>query len=464
MPGNQRVSQRTLTILVLGVLAGCEAPTSIEREASPRYLRGGLTRQATVTSTSPTSALRGTTLDVRILGSGFDPNSKAQWAVGGVPTGDVVVNSTQYVSSDEVVANVTVDSDADLTLYDVIVSAVGGKPGIGTEIFQVALEEADLPTEGGGVSAAVAVSDEGVVVGMSTDRSGGRLGTEQYPVRWDLVNGRWSLTRLASVPSVRAMANAVNQAGVIVGMSEFRATVWLPSGTTVDLGPGCATGINASNHIIGTEVTPTGYKGVVWIPTQGTWVKQYVPGAVDPWNTAPDYSCEFSPLKSINGAGTMTGIIWAGFTAAKWVALGPTGPWSDPILLATDSRGNPMNTNAFAINEAGDIVGSHETPDYAPHLWLATGQEIHYSDTDAYSGWAFGINDSPQPDVVGGGNFRIPFILMGGSTSRSRLSRLSRFGGANYYDGAWDVSNRTATQPMRIVGAVDGRPKVWTYR
>jgi hypothetical protein len=463
MPGGQRVRQGTLTILVLCVLAGCEMPTSTVREARPSYSRGGSSGQATVTSTNPTSAQRGTTLDVHILGSGFDPNSKAQWAIDGVPTGDVVVNSTTYVSSGEVVANVSIASDADITLYDVIVSAVGGKPGIGSELFLVALEETDLPTGGGGVSAAVAINDQGVIVGMTTDRSSARAGT-QFPVRWNLVNGRWAMTKLASVASVRAMANAVNESNIVVGMSNFRATVWLPNGKSVDLGPGCATGINASSYIIGTEVTPTGYKGVVWIPTMGTWVPQYVPGAVDPWNTAPDYSCEFAPLKAINGSGTMTGIIEAGWTAAKWRALGPNGPWSDPILLAPGPYGTGMNTGAFAINEAGDIAGSHETPDYAPHVWLASGEEIHYSDTTAYSGFAFGINDSPQPDVVGGGSARVPFAFLGGASSRSRLSRLSRTGGAHYYDGAWDVSNATATQPLRIVGAVDGRPKLWTYR
>ena len=121
-----------------------------------------------------------------------------------------------------------------------------------------------------------------------------------------------------------------------------------------------------------------------------------------------------------------------------------------------------MQIKAFAINEAGDIVGSHPSSQTAPHLWRATGEEIHYPDTTAtVGGFGFGLNDGSQPDVVGGGNGRVPFVYFGGSTSRSVLSR---GGGTQYYDGAWDVSNPTSTQPLRIVGAVAGKPKVWTLR
>jgi hypothetical protein len=462
MPGDRRIKYGTLTILVLSALVACEAPTRIDWETSASYARGGgASSVPSVTSTIPSSALQGATLDVRVLGSGFDPSSKAQWAINGIPSAKVVVNSTRYVSSGEVVANISIASDADLTLYDVIVSAVGGKPGIGTETFLVTLQEADLPTAGGPVSAAVAINDQAVIVGMTTDRASDRAGT-QYPVRWNLVSGKWVMTKLASVASQSAMANGINEANIIVGMSNFRAMAWLPNGTSVDLGPGCAMAINASNYIIGSEVTSTGYKGVVWIPSQGTWVRQYVPGAVDLNNASPVYACEFSPLKSINKAGTLTGILESGYTGAKWVALGPTGPWSDPIYLAAGPDGRGLNTQAFAINEAGDIVGSHFIPDYAPHMWRATGEEVHFSDVDdPYSGFAFGINDSPQPVVVGGGNFRVPFAYIGGSSTRSILSR---GGGGHDYDGAWDVNNPTATQPMRIVGAVSGRPKVWTSR
>ena len=442
---------------MLCVLAGCEAPTSTEWESSPSYARGSTSGVPTVTSTSPSSAARGTTLDVRVLGSGFDPSSKAQWAINGVPSEKVVVNSTRYVSSGEVVANISIASDADVTLYDVIVSAVGGKPGIGSEMFLVSLEEADLSTAGGPVNGAMAINDQAVIVGISTDRASYRAGT-QYPVRWNLVNGKWVMTKLSSVATVRAAANAINEANIIVGMSNLRATVWLPDGKTIDLGSGCAIGINASNLIVGTMVTSTGFKGVVWVPTQGTWVPQELPGAGNN-NLYAMYSCEIVQPRAINGAGTVAGEV-SGKGAAKWIALGPSGPWSNPILL-TKGDGSLAGGEAFGINEAGDIVGTVE-PGVTPHLWRATGEQVDYADYGSGSGFALGINDSPQPDVVakadGGPN---PFVFFGGSSS---VSPLSRFGGSHKYDGAWDVNNPTATQPMRVVGALSGKPKVWTAR
>ena len=141
MPNGLRVKESARAILALCVLAGCEAPTSTEWKAGASFARGSASGVPTVTSTSPSSGARGTTLDVRVLGSGFDASSKAQWALNGVPSDKVIVNSTRYVSSGEVVANVSIASDADVTLYDVVVSAVGGKPGIGSELFLVALEE-----------------------------------------------------------------------------------------------------------------------------------------------------------------------------------------------------------------------------------------------------------------------------------------------------------------------------------
>ena len=320
----------------------------------------------------------------------------------------------------------------------------------------MALEEADLPTGSGSTGGAVAINDQAVIVGMTTDRVTGRVTSQvpQYPVRWNLVGGKWIMTKLSSVATVRAVANAINESNVIVGMSNLRATVWLPNGTSVDLGPGCATGINASNYIVGTVVTSTGFKGVVWVPTQGSWVPQDVPGAGNA-NTYAMYSCELAPIYAINDAGTLAGVAGG---AAKWVPLAPAGPWSNPIRLSPTEGGE-----AYAINDAGDIAGVlDQGGSISPHLWRANGEEIHYFGYGTGMGFGFGLNDSPQPDVVAAaGDARFPTVIFGGASTSSRLSRWS---GTHMYDGARDVSNPTATQPLRIVGATNGKPKVWTYR
>jgi hypothetical protein len=90
-----------------------------------------------VTSTDPNKAHQDTTLDVRVVGSGFDQGSRAEWAIAGVPTAKVRTNSTRFVNSKELVANITIALDADPVLYDVQVITSRGKKGIGTELFQV---------------------------------------------------------------------------------------------------------------------------------------------------------------------------------------------------------------------------------------------------------------------------------------------------------------------------------------
>ena len=90
-----------------------------------------------VTSAEPDNAPQDTTLDVVVNGSGFDRGSNAQWAIAGVPAPKVHTNSTRFVNSKQLVANITIALDADPVLYDVMVTTLGGKKGIGTEMFAV---------------------------------------------------------------------------------------------------------------------------------------------------------------------------------------------------------------------------------------------------------------------------------------------------------------------------------------
>jgi hypothetical protein len=80
-------------------------------------------------------------LDVRVLGTGYDRGSRATWALKGDTTfaaTRIKTNSTRYVSSTEIVANITIAADAPLALYDIAVTTAGGKHGVGIELFTVA--------------------------------------------------------------------------------------------------------------------------------------------------------------------------------------------------------------------------------------------------------------------------------------------------------------------------------------
>lgn len=91
-----------------------------------------------VSSASPAYSHPDTTLNVRILGSGFTAGATAEWSRGGVTDpAKIKTNSTQVVSSSELIANITVSADADLAFWDITVSLIGGKKGVGTEKFEV---------------------------------------------------------------------------------------------------------------------------------------------------------------------------------------------------------------------------------------------------------------------------------------------------------------------------------------
>jgi hypothetical protein len=130
-----------LGLLVLGIPllhAGCDRdPVDGGSRPELQGKPGSGTGDPTVDSANPAAATQDTTLDVQVAGTGFDRGSSAEWAIDGVTAAKVRTNSTRYVSSTQLVANITIAADADTTLYDVVVLTSRGKKGIGTEIFTV---------------------------------------------------------------------------------------------------------------------------------------------------------------------------------------------------------------------------------------------------------------------------------------------------------------------------------------
>ena len=95
--------------------------------------------QISVTLATPNSATPGTiNLDVTVNGKGFKSGAKAQWFVTGTTNpGGVTVNSTKFVSSTALTANITVSDTAVLANFDVQVMNTDGRTGKGTELFAV---------------------------------------------------------------------------------------------------------------------------------------------------------------------------------------------------------------------------------------------------------------------------------------------------------------------------------------
>lgn len=153
-----------------------------------------------VNATDPPSGEQTQRLFVRVLGSGFDDGSVATWIKEGDPTG-VMTHSTQYVSDEELVADIEIDELARLGLWDVEVMTLRGKKGIGIESFEVkektppgqvefdAYTAVDLGTLGRrkGLSTAGDVGDlmPGGIL-LVTGRSQEDARRDEMPVLWEV--------------------------------------------------------------------------------------------------------------------------------------------------------------------------------------------------------------------------------------------------------------------------------------
>ena len=130
--------KRAAFVFPFMLMNGCGPDTSAPPAVQPQFGKpGGGGGAVSVKSTDPSSSRQGVTINVKVVGSGFDSGSQASFALGGVPTSKLVVNSTAYISATELVANVTIAPDADTLRYDVVVMTTTGKKGIGSELFAV---------------------------------------------------------------------------------------------------------------------------------------------------------------------------------------------------------------------------------------------------------------------------------------------------------------------------------------
>lgn len=139
---SKRHEMAALVFATLVGLAACTdpvpGPMPGSGQSSVRFGATVTTTDMTVSSAIPDSANQDTTLDVTINGSGFVAGTNANWALSGIqdPT-QVRTNSTKYVSSRKIVANITISSTAAVLKWDIVVSAAGTKGGIGTELFAI---------------------------------------------------------------------------------------------------------------------------------------------------------------------------------------------------------------------------------------------------------------------------------------------------------------------------------------
>ena len=348
------------SMLAFGIgFAGCSDPTSTVRATpsveSAAARAGAPTTSVAVTATAPSQGPTDTTLDVTVSGSGFDAGATATFPLNGVDDPRVHVNSTRYVSSKQVVANVTIAADAPTVKYDVAVVNATGKKGIGSELFTVVLRVQTL--DGGNV--AYGVNSSGDAVGQSTTL--GACGVNDLPIYWK-ADGTHQL--LPTGTHCAGTAWTINKSGMITGQlfGPPGTALWIPQtdGTYAlqDLGPtpegtlARNTGaLNDAGEILGWYSNAQIY----WRTPTTDWTHMIAPaGAID---------CAFT--RAINNLGEI---------AARCIVNGAYGVyyWKDhtatPVALPRPSGTAPVFIQE--INDSGIIVGyTSSAPYYRALRW-----------------------------------------------------------------------------------------------
>jgi hypothetical protein len=353
-----------------------------------------------VTSASPSFGDQGTTVDVHILGSGFSSGARATWLLNGVADAHVHTNSTTFISSTELVANITIASDAQLDYWDVQVSLSSGKNGVGSECFEVTSAQVigtgrswainDQHQVVGDSPSGAFFYDDGagmVILGGGTAAAINQQGTIAVGQDGNSIATAWARqldntwhTELLPRPtgSVSGLARGLTQAAdgslLVVGIDEIqgrknssatnltRPVAWRRSASGVWSAPqfyaiptGASTAaahdVNSLEEVVGPV---DNVRGAVWESTSTYTVLDAIPHAINSSGTL-----------IVGGRNNGAAVYW----------------WRDPATHAWHPNGVPLPTLAGAacvsglardVNDAGVIVGWSCTPDGNKHptVWL----------------------------------------------------------------------------------------------
>jgi hypothetical protein len=395
---NHRIVLRLVAASGL-VLCGCQ---SSEAPTEPPSVARAATPSVTVTATIPDSSARDTTLDIQVIGTGFDRGSAVTFLRNGVVEPKLRVNSTKYLKATSVTANVTIAGDAPPDHYDVMVTTSSGKKGIGTERFTVLAINIVVGTnvflnangqgqavgigcdsKGGGTCRPVvwnggnavtlpmpagscggrasAINGGGVIAGRSNDC------TVATPLRWTPAGGGGYTMQALQRPagSTNYFLFDINGQGIIAGSSydptlnRFSAVVWDVAGTVhllnsplPDVGTSEATGVNEAGLVSGYVRRPGGYQPVVWLQ-DGSVIQLQIPD-----------SATYGFASVINDRGVVAGNVGlpSGYRAVIW--------WPDPsranAWLPAQYLVTTGNREVHGINNSDQVVGS---ADGLPFFW-----------------------------------------------------------------------------------------------
>ena len=201
-----------------------------------------------------------------------------------------------------------------------------------------------------------------------------------------------TITSLGTLGGPSGIGNGINASGQVAGYSENSSNTYrafLSSGSTLtdigDLGGGSAVAyaINDHGHVVGSAVTSNG-ENHPFLYRNGHMIDLGTLGSSnnDWWNSAQGVNnSDVVAGTSYDAQGNFLGFVWKNGTMTKMGTLG--GPWSQ----------------AYAINNKGQITGLAYTKNGSAHAFLANCAACPLKDLGTFSGststvWGFGINDA----------------------------------------------------------------------
>jgi probable HAF family extracellular repeat protein len=464
------------------IVSSCstEAPTS---PAVPIDAAKAATTGPTVTSTDPPNAPQNTTLDVRVLGTGYDRGSRALWALDGdtaLAVTKVKTNTTRYVSAKELIANITIAPDASLDRYDIVAITSSGKKGIGIERFTVTPELTVTligPAKGG--VQAEDVNDQGWVVGNT-----GTIGiSPRRAFIWIPTQPRGTtgtFQDLGTFGGPTASAMAINNSGHVVGNAATAGGglpyLWTKTAGMQDLGldplwtSAGALDINEVGQVAGIAQTVGGARIALWnVRVDAAGVVQVL--SRETIGTLPDGGS--SAVFAINNMGQLAG--WVTYSASTpnhavvWTPS-PSGWTMEDLGLLPGDYGS----GAYGMNDLGQVVGWSRPQQGCVHAALWTTQNGKLTGARALEalggcsaeGWAINNQSQIVGRLANSGRLEATMWTLAGDASTASIRILGRLSGtASSLGMGLSASVGGLTQVSGLSHATsEDRGTLWTVR
>ena len=424
-----------VVVSLLG-MAGASCRDAEEPVAPSVQVVKGDPADPTVRSVVPDTGRRGVTLDITIYGAGFEEDAVVQLERQGIPAEGITTNSTTFVTSSQLIANITINISADTGRYDLAVITPRRK-GVGIEVFGVLYELVEVGVIGGTWSIGKAVNRRGDVVGQSCTQN-----CLSHGFFWSEEGGLEDLGTLLGY--TRSDAFSLNDRGQVLGSVRCpqsdagcgsvsdELVIWERSGTQWTMkrlgipNPSEEGHLNNSGHLVTggrlyslSEATAEEETGVLFWNRSNFGPRE--PAVREPLPPLP--GATRAVARAINDLNMVAGysgtqdwtepVVWFRDLSGGWRILKLGHPPGDDISLPNDISGPDAVGRVRVVGNAS-VVGSRDAANHPVRWtleregtagWRVLAIESLEIPAGSFRGaWVWGVNN--RGDAVGHYTYR----------------------------------------------------------